>query len=316
MRSADVPQCQRPVRVPVSGLSILVTAVALLNGAPAVAAGVDCLDTETALAYWRPIRDAAGTVAQPTDELARELVDCLGSPNPELRDRIGYELFTYWLRGDNLSDTTRRDLLIELSTHLADSAQDVTPFRSFSALILSELMRSDAIRPFMTDSDRQALLDTAILALDEESDFRGLDPEVGWVHPVAHIADLLWRFTLHPQTSDQQATAILDAIRSKVAPTVVAYTFNEGDRLARVISTLIQRRLVDASDIIEWAAQFEVPQSMNTWTDAFLTRAGMAELHNTKQFLRALSDQLAGADVEPEVTEAIDELVQGFTQLI
>ena len=55
---------------------------------------------------------------------------------------------------------------------------------------------------------------------------------------------------------------------------------------------------------------------MNTWTDAFLTRAGMAELHNTKLFLRALSDQLQGADIDPAVSQAIDQLVQGFTQLI
>ena len=296
---------------------LLIAAAAWSFAAPTtLAAETDCRDTEAALGYWRPIREAAAAEEQAADDLAIELIGCLGSPNRELRDRIGYELFTYWLRGDKLSDATRRRLLIDLSTHVTGTSDDNALLRSFSALILSELMRSDAIRPFMGDAEREELLDTAIVALDREADFRGLDPEVGWVHPVAHIADLLWRFTLHPATNGEQGVAILDAIRAKVAPTVVAYTFNEGDRLARVVATLIQRELVSVDEVVDWASRFEVPQSMNTWTDAFLTRAGMAELHNTKLFLRALSDQLRGADIDPAILQAIDQLVQGFTQLI
>jgi len=314
MRSADVHVGHLPRRT--SRCLFIAIAVAASFAARPASAEVDCMDTEAALAYWRPIREAATTEDLAADDLAIELIGCLSSPNRELRDRIGYELFTYWLRGDKLSDATRRHLLIELSAHLADTRDAAALLRSFSALILSELMRSDTIRPFMDDAQREDLLDTAIVALDEEADFRGLDPELGWVHPVAHIADLLWRFALHPATNGEQGVAILDAVRSKVAPTVVAYTFNEGDRLARVVTTLIQRELVSPDEVVEWASQFEVPQSMNTWTDAFLTRSGMAELHNTKLFLRALSDQLQGADVDPAITQAIDQLVQGFTQLI
>jgi len=39
-------------------------------------------------------------------------------------------------------------------------------------------------------------------------------------------------------------------------------------------------------------------------------------LHNTKQFLRSLSDQLAGAEIDSAITEPLDALVNGFTQLI
>jgi hypothetical protein len=42
----------------------------------------------------------------------------------------------------------------------------------------------------------------------------------------------------------------------------------------------------------------------------------MAELHNTKQFLRSLSDQLAGAEIDPVIAEPLAALVNGFTQLI
>ena len=296
-------------------ISTLILAFGLFGTAMA-SANVDCLDTDAALAYWRPIREAAGTTDQPADSLALELVSCLGSPDKELRDRIGYELLTYWLRREKLSDEVRRRLLSELGSRLADSSADAGLSRSFSALILSEIMRSDASSPFMRPEERQALLDSAVVAIDRETDFRGLDEEFGWVHPVAHMADLLWRFALHPETSPSQAHAVLEGVRSKVAPTAVAYSFNEGDRLARVVATVIRRELVPTEELAGWFRQFEMPRGMEKWTDAFMTPAGMAELHNTKQFLRALADQLDGAEVDASVIEALDGLVSVFTELI
>jgi hypothetical protein len=288
----------------------------LLLGSSAFAAPVDCLDTETALAYWQPIRDSAGEEALDADALAVELVSCLGSPDPDLRDRIGYELYTYWLRNDALTDETRRFLLASLSANLGDVSADSSLRRSFSALILAELMRSDANRPFMTGAERADLLRVATGALTAENDFRGLEPDIGWVHPVAHLADLLWRFALHPDTTGEETALLLASVRSKVAPVTVSYAFNEGDRLARVVSTIVQRELVPADDIAEWIATFATPGSMERWSQAFQSPEGMAELHNTKQFLRSLSDQLAGTDVPSEVISPLDELVQGFTQLI
>jgi hypothetical protein len=207
-------------------------------------------------------------------------------------------------------------LLSELSSGLNDANEGAGLRRSFSALILAEIMRSDSISPFMDESARQDLLDAAIAGLEDESDFRGLDPEVGWVHPVAHMADLLWRFALHAETTPSQARSILDAVESKIAPSSVSYTFNEGDRLARVVSTMIRRNLLQTDAIATWLEGFETPRSMETWSDAFQSPAGMAELHNTKQFLRALSDQLSEDEIDQEIAEPPQALVDGFTMLI
>ena len=242
-----------------------------LIATPAAEANVDCQDTDRALAYWRPIREAAGTTEQPADAQALELVSCLGSRHKELRDSIGYELLTYWLRREKLSDDVRRQLLSDLVKRMGDSSHEAALSRSFSALILSEIMRSDSIKPFMRPDERQALLDTAVAAIDRETDFRGLDADIGWVHPVAHMADLLWRFALHPGTSQLQAQQLLEGVRSKVAPTAVAYSFNEGDRLARAVAVLIRRELLPAEAFADWIEQFEMPRSMEKWTDAFAT---------------------------------------------
>ena len=295
---------------------ILPLIVFVLPATDALAEAPDCLDTKAALDYWQPIREQAATAELPANELALELLGCLGSPEPGLRDGTGYELYAYWLRNEKLSDATRATLLVELSERLGNPAPEAVLPRSFAALILAEVMRSDAIKPFMSDTERQALLDVTANALKDETDYRGLDATLGWVHPVAHMADLLWRFSLHPSTTADQGRAILRAARSKVAPGAVVYSFNEPDRLARAVSTLGARELVPAAEVVAWLESFAKPGAMEKWSDAFRTPPGMAELHNTKLFLRAMSDQLDGEDVDVEVSATLASLVQGFTQLI
>ncbi len=287
-----------------------------VSPAPTYAVDNNCLDEEDTLAYWHDIREQATTAELAADALALELVSCLGSENPELRDRIGFELLTYWLRQEKLSNDTRKALLTELTARLGDTKDDAVLSRSFSALVLSEVLRSDSIEPFMTGPERDVLLNATIVALAHETDFRGLDAVIGWVHPVAHMSDILWRFALHPDTTAEQARVLLDAVRSKVAPVSAAYSFGESDRLSRVVVTVIQRDLVGAETVADWVRQFETPQSMEKWSEAYQSPQGMTELHNTRQFLRALSDQLQGVEVDPLITGPLTELVKGFTQLL
>lgn len=296
----------------------------ILSARPGLAADdrtvVDCGNTQAALSYWRPIRAQVAEQELPADSLALQLLPCLGSSNSELRDRIGYEFFTYWLRNDKLADETRKTLLRDLSERIAslpaDEPTDAVFSRSFSALILAEIMRSDAARPFMSAGDRESLLSLALRALANENDYRGLEPDLGWVHPVAHQSDLLWRFALHPMTSATQARAILAGVRRKVAITEASYHFNEGDRMARIVSTIAGKQLVDSESMIRWLASFGTPQSMPDWDDAYKSQRGMAELHNSKQFLRALSDQLHDMGVEPAIQDALSDVLRRFNQLV
>ncbi len=298
----------------------VVLILALAAVAPAPAATTDCADVDSALAYWRPIREEPEQAGLAYDRLALELVACLNSSNAELRDEIGYTLFSTWLRGDRLSDATRRLLLKKLQDMMNTSPEMAAGSesfgRSFAALVLAELMRSDAYQPFLDESERHTLLGDALRALDREKDFRGLTAEHGWVHPVAHIADLLWRFALHPDTDADEAWIVLDGLRVKVSTTEAAYTFNEGDRLARVAGAIIARRLLPADRILAWLAFFESPASMADWPAAFQSPEGMTELHNTKQFVRSLSDQIAANDIDPRITRSLSALVQEFTDLI
>jgi hypothetical protein len=248
-----------------------------------------------------------------TQALARDLLPCLGSPNPLLRDNIGYGLYSYWLRNERLDRDSKRFLFNALQAELqSDAALE----RSFSALILAELLRADAIDAFLSANERNGLLGQTAAALQAETDYRGLDAELGWVHPVAHLADVLWRFALHPALGAEQARQIQAAVRAKATPLDTSYAFNEGDRLARVISQLLAREVLPEEAWQRWFAQFELRRDGQDWSSAFSSPQGMAELHNAKLFIRALADQIAGSSISSNLQARVEELVAMFTELV
>ena len=63
--------------------------------------------------------------------------------------------------------------------------------RSFSALILSEAMRADNDSAFMGQQQRSDLLALSISVLENKTDYRGLEEDIGGAHPVAHLSDVL-----------------------------------------------------------------------------------------------------------------------------
>lgn len=285
-------------------------------GTSAQSVPVDCAPTAAALDYWRPILASISAGTHSADQLAPELSACLGSENSELRDTIGYGLFTYWLRNEELSKQSKLNLLTALSLNLEQSGIEHSLSRSFSALVVSELLRADNLENFTDDSERLKLLHIAANALAAETDYRGLVEGIGWVHPVAHLADLLWRFAQHAELSTEQTRIILEGVRGKAGTTDTGFMFNEGDRLARPVAALIRREVLPASDFVNWLGSFATPASMESWFDVFFSIEGMHELHNTKLFIRALSDQLRTESVDADIRARLDELVAILTAVV
>lgn len=185
--------------------------------------------------------------------LASGLLDCLGDPDPALRDRLAYEALTQWMRADQLDVVGLRVLRDRLYAMLA--ADDANGFaRPFAALTLSEVARTDRIKPWMTPAERATMVEAAGRYLESVRDYRGFDETEGWRHGVAHGADWLLQLTLNPVLDRAQLDRILAAVATQVVPEAShAYVFGEPGRLARPVLYVAKRALhTDA----EWQAWF------------------------------------------------------------
>lgn len=214
---------------------------------------------------------------------AKSITACLASPDPELRDGIAYEALTHMLRAKQLSDETKKALLVDLTARL--NAPAGAGFEQpFAALALSEVARADRIEAFLSEDELVKLLVDAQHWFINVSDYRGFDEREGWRHGVAHGADLLMQLSLNPRIDAEGLQVIVSAIGVKVAPKGHAYVFGESERLARPVLFAASRGALDSAKWSEWLmAMTKAPEGVAPQGAEWL-----AWRHNVTAFLQAL----------------------------
>ena len=223
------------------------------------------------------------------DALAFALADCLGSPDPSLRDGIAYEGLAKLLRGGAVSDTAKRRLIATLSERLDINAPDERGFsKPFAVLALSEVARTDRIEPYLVPEERTQLVKTGADYLRSVRDYRGYDDEEGWRHGVAHGADLLMQLALNENVGASDHRIILAAVASQAAPQSTSYIYGESERLARPVLFIAARGEISEQGWTNWFAKIADAAPLTSWNDAFSSREGLAKRHNTSSFVNVL----------------------------
>jgi hypothetical protein len=218
-------------------------------------------------------------------ELARGLLDCLASPDPQLRDGIAFEAWAYWLRGDALDADTRRLALTRLQAAIDPARRDEAGFvQPFSALVLSEVARTDRKQAWLSPDERAALVEASARYVESVRDYRGFAAGEGWRHGVAHGADLLMQLALNPALDKAQLDRLLAAVAAQVAPAGQAYVFGEPERLARPVLWAAARGLHSEDEWTQWLAKVaQAPEG--GWEGVFNDGPGLQRRHDVRAFL-------------------------------
>jgi hypothetical protein len=155
-------------------------------------------------------------------------------------------LFARWIPG--LPVELLRPLGDELAARLSDPEIQA---RSFAPLVLAKLVRRGVYAP-----EWQVAFARWYVA---ETDLRGYDAELGWLHAVAHGADLLGELGRCPEV-DPAPLLELAAARL-LAPTGHLFDAMEDDRLGAAIALTLTRAELTERQCVDWlapiAADFE-----------------------------------------------------------
>lgn len=224
--------------------------------------------------------------AQARTALAFDLIDCLASPDPSLRDGIAYEGLQHWLRAGAMPPETLRALRTRLFAMLdAPDPQGVA--RPFAALTLSEVARTDRVGPWMRDGERAVLVERAAAYLESVDDYRGYESGVGWRHGVAHGADWAMQLTLNPKLDRDQLDRLLQAVAAQAVPSAGhAHVFGESERLARPLLFVARRNLHSEAEWMAWFAALSsrLGDPALAWKDD----AWLARRHDLAAFLHVV----------------------------
>ncbi|GAA2743528.1 DUF2785 domain-containing protein [Kitasatospora cinereorecta] len=181
---------------------------------------------------WSGIESAA-----PTPEAVAAVSAALRSPDPVERDERAYPLLARWV--PELDPAARLALGDELAERFADPEIQA---RTFAPLVLAKLVQAGAYRP--------QWLAAFARWYPAEQDLRGWDDTLGWLHAVAHGADLLRSFGLHPG-ADPAALLELGAARL-LAPTEHVWDAMEDDRLGFALALTLTREELTEEASVAW----------------------------------------------------------------
>jgi hypothetical protein len=248
--------------------------------------------------FWFDIRDAQYAIpeGQSVGELTEELFSYIGSPDPELRDAIGYETFANWLDKRQYTPEGLRAyiprLVINLQEGLGERDTDSVFLRAFSVLFLAEIVHTDNKRILLEREEVFSIYDKALAYLADEQDPRGYVQEKGWAHALAHTADLLSVLVTNRFLTRVELENILNAMAEKItAPTDWIYVHGEDDRLVRVIIAANQRQLLDEFFMKQWLGSFTSPRK-HKWKSSFESTETHNAYFNTRNLLRGLHLQV------------------------
>jgi hypothetical protein len=174
--------------------------------------------------------------------------------------------------------------------------------RSYSLLTLTSIIYEDGKQGWLEKSLVARLLEDALAHLTVEKDLRGYDNEQGWLHAIAHSADYLFAFALHPLIEARDLERIMDMVAAKISePVAHVYLYSEEERLTRTVVGVLQRDILPLAFFVKWLQQLLHPQGRTALSADFesgeLMKIVRSETetcarHNVKQLLGSLYFQL------------------------
>ena len=236
-------------------------------------------------------QEMAGTddaYPQSTDDYM-DMLDCLGNSDPEIRDGLAYGRLSDALRNRMPDADTRRAVGNRLMQNLQADGDGEGFLKPFSVLVLSEVARTDRIDPYLTPAERSDMVRIGTGYLQSVRDYRGFETEAGWRHGVAHAGDLMLQLAVNENLDPADAELIFTAISTQILPADNhSYIFGESRRLARPILYLALGGHVPQAGWADWFAMFNANETDPKWQSPYMSREGLATLHNTRQFASAV----------------------------
>jgi len=251
--------------------------------------------------FWVSIakNDYAIPDGHTSDELIKILFGYIGSTDPELRDDIAYIVYANWLKREMLTKDEVGghvdELLANLDKGIGETESDSVFLRTFSVLLLAEIVHNDNKKPLLEKDQIKSILTKGLRYLDAEKDPRGHIPVKGWAHALAHTADLMLVLGKNHHIGKDDLEKMLQSIAKKLIHSGNwVYIHGEDDRLANAVTMILQRNLITTEFLKSWFKSFTEPEK--SWSAAYMDEGQTKAFHNVRNFLRSLSEAVRTAD--------------------
>ena len=201
---------------------------------------------------WNALRAAEFALPDGTDLSA--FVDAgftlLASADPDERDELAYPALATWLETGKLDDTLPQ--IGDRAAALFGASGAHT--RSFAALVLTEVVLRDTAVRLVSQAHLHAWQSAWAGWYLGEQDLRGWVEGTGWIHALAHGADVAAVLAQHPALGRTDLNALLDTLNKRVGTVTLTPHLSEDDRIALAVFLTFGRPELTQRDSRQWLA--------------------------------------------------------------
>lgn len=245
---------------------------------------------------------------------AKDIIDktlpLIGHHDPKFRDDLIYPVLAHLFHDKHLNEV---DLENYLDLLISDDylCYDLENKESYSALKRSFTVLQLVIICFVHRRDRiikedkiNHLLKRFLDYYREESILTGYAPQVGWIHTIAHSADLFAQLLQIEHFKKKDIFNIFNAIQQKMMNDQHDFICNEDERSVVAIKKTLDLNRLSQDEIQSWLDGFIIKDKEMIYPNKMILQ------NNIKRFLRSLYFSLYKEEKYQEIIKHIEHVLE------
>lgn len=241
--------------------------------------------------------------------LAYELLQDIGSKDSVIRDDLIYPVLAHLLHDDVIDDLelARIAKVLVSDEYLFYDMQNKTEYsvltRSFTSLQLVILVYKHNEKSILSDEFFIEVVDSFIEYYKKETDYRGYVEGVGWLHSIAHSADMFTQIVQNESITEGKVIDIFEAIKSKFMIRDYMFNHEEDERSINALEKAIRLNKVNSNYVKSFITDMGSFEKGTVFPDAYNI------LRNVKCFLRSLYFRFLNDETYGYVAEEVQKVL-------
>lgn len=241
--------------------------------------------------------------------LSLEMMDNIGSTDPELRDMLILELLYNIISCKKISYEHMKELLkLSLSdSHLfykIGEPEDYSVFkRTFTLCVINMILslNNECDNNFLSEKEILHVYNEVLRYFRAEKDLRGYVAIKGWAHSSAHTGDVLCSLAKSTAIKHNELLEILQSIKEKICINTYTYINREDERLINAVVSILDRTILTDKEIINWINSFKNAEYVDKYPEDDHLRV------NRKTFMRSLYFRLKKINANEQLINAVEK---------
>lgn len=221
-------------------------------------------------------------------DFAHKLIENIGDLDPVIRDGLIYVNLAH-LFYDGHFDKEQLIHFFEIlisDNYLMYDMENIGEHselkRSFTILQLVYFIYLHNKNKLLTNKQYMNFFTKFMKYFNNETILKGYDAKVGWMHTIAHSADLIAQIVESKEMNKKTMEELFLAVRKKFAISSYNYVSDEDERMVTALMAALEREILEEEFVIGWIHSFSKLEKPKTFPDHYNFK------NNIKNLLRSL----------------------------